>query len=69
MPVDLSQVKEVQSYCGSCRDAVNEKLESGEWILLDVRIVEDQFWTIKEGFYEAHLRKISDTIFVLGHIK
>ena len=42
MLVDLSQVKEVQSYCGSCGDIINEKLKSGEWILLGVKIVENQ---------------------------
>lgn len=49
MAVDLSKIKVVKTYCGGLgvEDYVSEKLSEG-WVLVDLKIVEDQRWIKKQ---------------------
>lgn len=70
MPRDLSKVKEVLSVSNRGQDFVNEKLKSGKWILLEMKIVEwNSWWKQSVDVGKAHLHKDHDTIYVIGRVK
>jgi hypothetical protein len=70
MQQNLSKVKEVLSTSSRGQDYVNEKLESGKWVLLSVKTVETQDWQKKQaGVEESHLRKDYETVYVIGRVK
>ncbi len=67
MPKYLSEIKEVHTVANS--DYANQRLKTGNWILLDVKIVETSDWWVKNPDHEAHLHKEANTLYVLGRVK
>lgn len=71
MAQNLSKVKEVESVVGA--DYVNEKLETGKWVLLEAKIVEIQNWNPNDYSdgkkIEPHLYKSFEVIYLLGRVK
>ena len=67
--LDLSKVKEVISATSSDQDFVNEKLKTGKWVLLELKILEVARWQERSTGVEAHLRKYGETIYVIGRVK
>ncbi|MEA3272715.1 MAG: hypothetical protein U9P90_03555 [Patescibacteria group bacterium] len=63
MPQDLSQVKEV--FAAISAVYVNQKLRSGEWVLLEMKIVESADW----DKHHQYVYKTHNTIYVIGRIK
>jgi hypothetical protein len=83
MNVDLSRVKEIKQAVlrsGDCfvvdndieKVEINEKLKNGDWILLDVKIIENHHWVSQWGVErvaKGHLHKDFSIVYVLGRVK
>lgn len=69
MPTDLSEVKEVISTTSRHQEYVNKQLETGNWVLLEVKVVETALWQSKTGDQDGHLEKSHSTIYVIGKVK
>ena len=59
---DLSEIKEVRSFFDG-EEYVNEKLAGGDWILLDVKIVQTQLRS------DGHTLSRGIAIYVIGRIR
>jgi len=69
MPQDLSEVKEVLAVSGNSTKYVNKLLAEGDWVLLEVKIVESQRQVVESATLASHLFKTWEIIYVLGRIK
>jgi|SRR3989344_9096612 len=71
--IDFSKVKEIKEFVLDGRDTekyVSENyLQKENWVLLKIFLKEEQYWQKAEYGNEAHLRKYSNIIYVLGRIK
>jgi len=67
--VNLANVKEIEATTKS--HIATEKLKTGDWELLDAKIVEIQHW-MKEDTYrqqERHVHKSYELIYMIGRTK
>lgn len=67
MPQDLSNIKEIITICNMAQ-FVNKKLASGDWVLIEFKIVEIWSWREKNGV-PGYLEKTYQTLHTIGRIK
>lgn len=70
--MELSTIKEVLSTDDGQRDAINKRLAGRKWVLLDVKIVDTQYFLCEDqtrGVRKDHLKKDYEVVYVIGRIK
>ena len=70
MATKLAAVKEVLSLTNSRAVNINERLASGEWVLLDFKIIEH--WSLPDGSScdsQRQLLKSHEVVYVIGRVK
>ncbi len=66
MAVDLNEVKEIKVLSGSVANAVNERLKTGVWKIIEIKVVERQYYVGHDGGF---LKKEPVTVCILGRVK